>query len=94
MAKAMTDIGGTDSSALIEYLEGGTKFDLMKNRQGYFNPSNHQLLQEVYAITALPESETENEWDIFTTSGPVIGPEEPLEALIKDAVGGTCTFEA
>jgi len=94
MAKAMTDIGGTDSKALIEYLEGGAKFDLMKNRQGYFNPSNHQLLQEVYAITALPESEVENEWDIFTTSGSVIGPDEPLEVLIKDAVGGTCSFDA
>lgn len=94
MAKAMTEVGGTDSAALIEYFEGGAEFDLMKNRMGHFNPSNHQLLQEVYAITALPESEVENQWDIFTTSGPVISAEQPLDVLIKDAVGGTCNFDA
>lgn len=94
MAKAMTETGGTDAAALIEYLEGGATFDLMKSRQGYFDPASHQLLQEVYAITALPEAEVENEWDIFTTSGPVIGADQPLEELIKDAVGGTCSFDA
>ncbi len=94
MAKAMTDIGGTDADALIEYFEGGATFDLMKGREGYFDPGSHQLLQEVYAITALPEAEVANEWDIFTTSGPVIGPDQPLEELIKDAVGGTCSFDA
>lgn len=94
LAKAMNDVGGTDPDALIAYLEGGAKFDVMKNRQGYFHPENHQLLQDVYAITALPESEVENEWDIFTTSAPVLRPDQPLELLIKDAVGGTCTFGA
>lgn len=94
LAKAMTDVGGTDSDALIAYFEGDAKFDLMKDRQGYFHPENHQLLQDVYAITALPESEVKNEWDIFTTSGPVLRPDQPLELLIKDAVGGVCDFNA
>ncbi|CTQ34593.1 ABC transporter substrate-binding protein [Jannaschia rubra] len=94
MAKAMTEIGGTDADALIEYLESGATFDLMKSRPGYFNPDSHQLLQDIYAITALPEAEVENEWDIFTTSGPVLGADQPLEVLIEDAVGGTCTFAA
>lgn len=94
LSKAMTDTGGTDPDELIAYFEGDAKFDLMKNRQGYFHPENHQLLQDVYAITAIPESEAKNEWDIFTTSEPVLGPDQPLEDLIKDAVGGTCNFNA
>ena len=65
---------------------------MMKTREGYFHPESHQLLQEIYAITALPPAEAKNEWDIFTTTGPLPAPDQPLERLIADAVGGTCSF--
>lgn len=93
MAQAIRATKGTDTAAIIEYFESAdAKFDMMKTRQGYFHPETHQLLQEIYAITALPPAEAANQWDIFTTAGPLPGADQPLESLIADAVGGTCTF--
>ena len=45
-----------------------------------------------YFFVALPPAEAKNEWDIFTTTGPLPAPDQPLERLIADAVGGTCSF--
>jgi branched-chain amino acid transport system substrate-binding protein len=93
VVQAIRETKGTDAAAIIEYLEGSdAKFDMMKTRDGYFHPESHQLLQEIYAITALPADEVENEWDIFTTGDPVPPADQPLESLIADAGGGTCTF--
>lgn len=93
IADAIARVGGTDTEALISFLEDpATDFDVLKERRGRFNPANHQLLQEVYAVTALDASEVQNEWDIFTTSDPVPNPDQPLEVLIEDAVGGACSF--
>lgn len=93
LAQAIRATKGTDTAAIIEYFESAdAKFDMMKTRQGYFHPETHQLLQEIYAITALPPAEAKNEWDIFTTAGPLPAPDQALETLIADAVGGTCKF--
>ena len=93
LAQAIRDTKGTDAAAIIEYFESpDAKFDMMKTRPGHFHPENHQLLQEIYAITALPAAEATNQWDIFTTSGPLPPADQPLESLIADAVGGTCAF--
>ena len=93
MAQAIRETQGTDAAEIIAYFENPeTKFDMMKTREGYFHPETHQLLQEIYAITALPADQVQNEWDIFTTSGPLPGADQPLESLIADAVGGTCSF--
>lgn len=84
---------GTDGDALVGYLENPENtFDVMKSRPAYFNPKNHQLMQEVYTITALPPGEQPDQWDIFTTSEPVPAPDQPLETLIEAAVGGECSF--
>ena len=92
MAQAMEAVG-TDGKAIVEYLQSPeARFDVMKTREAYFDPKNHQLMQEIYAITALPADQVKNEWDIFTVSGPIPGPDQPLETLTQNAVGGTCTF--
>ncbi|WP_299358878.1 ABC transporter substrate-binding protein [uncultured Paracoccus sp.] len=84
---------GTDGEAITAYLEDPSNtFDVMKNRPGYFNPDNHQLMQEVYTITALPADQATSEWDIFITSDPVPAADQEFETLIQDAVGGTCSF--
>ncbi|ARC90332.1 ABC transporter substrate-binding protein [Rhodovulum sp. MB263] len=93
MARAVAEAGDAGGNALVDYLESpDAQFDLMKTRKGYFRPSDHQLIQEVYAITALPADEVQNEWDIFTTSDPLPGPDRPLETLAHSVTGGTCTF--
>ncbi|WP_436644399.1 ABC transporter substrate-binding protein [Microbaculum sp. FT89] len=93
MAQAVAAAGDASGDALVDYLENSeAKFDLMKNRKGYFRPEDHQLIQEIYAITALPADEVKNEWDIFTTSEPLPGADEPLETLAQSVTGGTCSL--
>lgn len=92
IAKAIAETGGTDTAELVAFMESGAEFDILKSRPGRFEPGTHQLLQEVYAVTAVDPSEAKNEWDIFTTSGPLPAADKPLETLIEGSVGGTCTF--
>lgn len=93
MAQAVAAAGDASGDALVDYLESSeAQFDLMKNRKGYFRPEDHQLIQEIYAITALPADEAKNEWDIFTTSEPLPGAGEPLETLAQSVTGGTCSL--
>ena len=44
----------TDSPKIVEHFEKGAKFDVLKTREGYFRDWDHQLMQEMYAVTALP----------------------------------------
>jgi branched-chain amino acid transport system substrate-binding protein len=93
MSKAVAEAGDAGGDALVAYLESPeAQFDLMKNRKGYFRPTDHQLIQEIYAITALPADQVKNEYDIFTTSEPLPGADEPLETLAVSVTGGTCSF--
>jgi len=93
LVQAIAETGGTDSEGIVTYFEDpATEFDILKTRPGKFDPKGHQMLQEVYAVTALKPSEVKSEWDIFTTSAPLPPADKPLDVLIQDAVGGTCTF--
>ncbi|GAA0594668.1 ABC transporter substrate-binding protein [Craurococcus roseus] len=94
MAQAMTETRGTDAMKIVEYLEKGAKFDILKSREGHFRQRDHQLMMEMYAITALPRGQEKNRWDIFTSSPPVPGPEESLEAIAATPEENTCTFRA
>ena len=47
VAQAMTEAKSTAADKLIEVLEKGMKFDLLKNREGFFRDWDHQLLQEI-----------------------------------------------
>ena len=49
-------------------------------------------MQDIYAISALPSDKIQNEWDIFTTSAPVLAADQSFELLIEGAVGGKCSF--
>lgn len=92
VAQAMTELKSTDSTKLVEHFEKGAKFDILKPRQGYFRGSDHQLMQEMYAVTALPAAQIKNQWDIFTSSPPVPGPNEDLEAIASTKDEASCSF--
>lgn len=94
VAQAVNEAKSTDSAKLVEYFEGGAKFDLLKTRPGYFRKSDHQLMHEMYAVTALPADQIRNQWDIFSSSPPVPGPGEELEAIASTPDEATCTFTA
>ena len=80
-AQAMAETKSLDSTKLVEHMEKGAKFPLMKTRDGYFRKSDHQMMHEMYTVTALPPAQVRNEWDIFTSSAAVPGPNEPLEVI-------------
>ena len=94
LARAMNETKSTDSMKLVEYFESGAKFDIHKTREGYFRPWDHELMQEMYAITALPPEKIKNQYDIFTSTGPLPGPGENLEVLATTKEENACTFPA
>ena len=92
IAQSMNELKSADSTKMVEHFEKGAKFDLLKTREGYFRASDHQLMHEMYAITALPADKVKNQWDIFTSSGPVPGPDESLEVIAATKEENSCTF--
>ena len=92
MAQSMNELKTTDQTKIVEHLEKGAKFDVLKTREGYFRAQDHQLMQEMYAITALPADQIKNQWDIFTSSPPVPGPNESLEVIASTKDEATCNF--
>ena len=68
MAKTINDLKSAESPKIIEHFEKGAKFDVLKTREGYFRGSDHQLMHEMYAVTALPADKIKNQWDIFASS--------------------------
>ncbi|MDO9440439.1 MAG: ABC transporter substrate-binding protein [Beijerinckiaceae bacterium] len=92
VAQSIGELKSTESPKIIEHLEKGAKFDLLKTRPGYFRASDHQLMHEMYAVTALPADKIKNQWDIFASSPAVPGPEEALEVIASTAEENTCKF--
>ncbi|MGY2046562.1 ABC transporter substrate-binding protein [Methylobacterium sp. JK268] len=93
VAQAIREAKSTEGPALVSYLEGGAKFDVMKPRPGYFRARDHQLISEMYAITALPADQVKNKWDIFSSSPALPGPNEDLEVLAPTAEEAACRME-
>jgi branched-chain amino acid transport system substrate-binding protein len=92
VAQTINELKSAESPKIIEHFEKSAKFDILKTRQGYFRASDHQLMHEMYAVTALPADKIKNQWDIFTSSPPVPGPEEDLEVIAATKEENSCTF--
>jgi len=94
LAQAMNETKTTEAAKIIEYLEKGAKFDLLKTREGYFRAYDHQLMHEMYAVEALKSSEQKNRWDIYRPSPPVPGPNESLEVIAATKEENVCSMPA
>jgi branched-chain amino acid transport system substrate-binding protein len=94
LLKAMAEIGGTDSKALVEYFEGGPEFDILKARAGKFRDWDHQLLQEMYVVRVKEPSESKDQWDIFEIVEPQPGPDQDLELIQPTKEENACNMEA
>ena len=92
VAQSMNELRSVEPIKIVEHLEKGAKFDISKSREGYFSAQNHQLMMEMYAITALPAAQIRNQYDIFTASGPLPGANEALETLASTPAENGCTF--
>ncbi|ONG56126.1 ABC transporter substrate-binding protein [Pseudoroseomonas deserti] len=92
LARAMAETKGTDGPRIVEYLESGAKFDVQKSREAYFRARDHQIMTEMYAISALPAAEQKDRYDLFTSSAALPGPDESLEAIASTPEEASCTF--
>jgi branched-chain amino acid transport system substrate-binding protein len=90
IAQAMVETKSTDSTKLVEHFEKGAKFPLMKTRDGYFRKADHQMMHEMYTVKALAPQSQKNDYDLFTSSGPIPGPNEPLEIIAATAEENEC----
>jgi branched-chain amino acid transport system substrate-binding protein len=94
VAQAMNEIKSTDSAKLVEHLEKGAKFDLMKSREGYYRNWDHQLMQEMYTIRFKPAAEVKDKWDLFTLSAPVPLANQSLELIAPTREDNACNMPA
>ncbi|MBP0484728.1 ABC transporter substrate-binding protein [Sagittula salina] len=90
MAKAIAETGSAATPDLIDYLESGAKFDVMKSRPAHFRAEDHQLIQEAYAFTVKDDGSYEDVHDMLELSATVPGAEEALESIYPSTEGGAC----
>ena len=94
VAQAMNEIKSIDSTKVVEHLEKGAKFDILKTREGYYRNWDHQLMQEMYTITFKPAAEVKDKWDLFTLSAPVPAANQSLEVIAPTREENNCTMPA
>ncbi|RTZ44544.1 ABC transporter substrate-binding protein [Candidimonas sp. SYP-B2681] len=91
LADAMNKTQSDDVQKIIAYLESDIKFDVLRDRQGYFRPWDHQLMYEMYTVTPNSDKGTGKQ-DFMTTSKPVPAVSESLEVLAPTQQENMCTF--
>ncbi len=80
----------TDSQPLIQHLEGGATFDILKERKGSFRNWDHQLLQEMYVVKVKDKAQSKDKWDIFEVVRAVPGPKGSLELIQPTEAENPC----
>ena len=82
---------------LIQHLEKGATFDILKERKGSFRAWDHQLLQEMYVVRGEGQGEDRRTSGTSSTSSSTVpGPKESLELIqpteagesVQDGVSG------
>lgn len=90
VAQALAETKSTDAATLIEYLEKGASFDILKERKGSFRNWDHQLLQEMYVVKVKDKSQSKDKWDIFDIVRAVPGAKESLEMIQPSQAENPC----
>ena len=94
LAQAMNEAGSIESDALIEHFEQEAPFDVLKDREGYFRKWDHQLIQEMYTMTAKPADRVEDQWDIMQLGQSVPAPDAPLSEIAPTEAENACNLNA
>ncbi len=92
VAQAIAETKSTDAVKLVEYLEKGASFDILKARRGMFRAWDHQLLQEMYVVKVKDKAKMKDKWDIFEIVQPVPAPNESLELIQPTREENSCTM--
>ncbi len=94
VAQAMNEIKTTDSTKVVEHLEKGAKFDILKTREGYYRDWDHQLMQEMYTITFKPAAEVKDAGTCSPCRRRCRPPSQSLEVLAPTREENNCTMPA
>ena len=81
-----------DDPQLVEHLEKGASFEILKGRKGVFRNWDHQLLQEMYVVRVRDKSAMKDKWDIFEVVQTVPGSSESLELIQPTQAENPCTM--
>jgi len=92
VARAMTETKSTAGPDLVAFLEKEPEFDILKGRKGYFRAWDHQLIQEMYTVTARPVAQVKDQWDLMILGPAVPGPETALTEIAPTPEENACTF--
>jgi len=88
--QSMAETRRTDATSIIQHLEKGATFDLLKDRKGMFRPWDHQLLQEMYVVQVKDKGKSKDKWDIFDVVESVPGAKESLELIQPTQAENPC----
>jgi len=81
VAQSIAETKSTEAATLIQHLERGPAFDILKERKGSFRAWDHQLLQEMYVVKVKDKAHSKDKWDIFEIVRAVPDPKESLEMI-------------
>ncbi|ADZ70953.1 ABC transporter substrate-binding protein [Polymorphum gilvum] len=90
MAQAMEETKSTDSEALVDYLEKGAEFDILKDRKAYFRSWDHQLIQEAYPFSV--KADATDVIDMMELGAAVPGADESLEVIYPTREQNPCSL--
>jgi len=96
IAQAIEKAKSTDSTKLVQALEGHTltaAMDGLKGRPLTFRAWDHQLLQPMYVVAARDKSKWKDKWDIFEIISEVPLPGESLETIAIPKAESQCQLE-
>ncbi|HZD89781.1 MAG TPA: ABC transporter substrate-binding protein [Pseudolabrys sp.] len=89
-AQAMSETKSTDSEKLIDYLQKGAKFDILKGREAYFRSWDHQLIQEAYPFWPKAKDKMKDKWDLMVLGDAVPAKGKPLELIYPTKEQNPC----
>jgi branched-chain amino acid transport system substrate-binding protein len=96
IAQAIDKAKSTDSTKLVQALEGHTltsAMDGLKGRPLTFRAWDHQLLQPMYVVAAKDKAKWKDKWDIFEIIGEVPGQNDSLETIAIPKGDSQCQLE-
>jgi branched-chain amino acid transport system substrate-binding protein len=90
VVQSIAETKATNAAALIQHLEKGASFDILKERKGVFRAWDHQLLQEMYVVKVKDKTQSKDKWDIFDIVRPVPGPKDSFETIQPTQAENPC----
>jgi branched-chain amino acid transport system substrate-binding protein len=90
--QTVADTKSTEARRIVEHLEKGAEFDLLKARKGKFRSWDHQLLQEMYVVKVKDKSKARDQWDIFDLVETVPDAKGSLELIQPTQTENPCSM--